>query len=172
MKGLLFSTFIILVEICLAQTTDSVFYFSGYVLDEDSIPIENACLINYRTLRAFSVDEKGYFNIKVQKGDSLKINHLSYKQLIVKANPLSSFNNFFFLPFEPYVIKTVEVKYRNMEMEYFNRNMALIFEQMKINPPIRYQRGAVVNSYAPGAQDPGFGINLSDIISLFKKVRK
>ncbi len=156
-------------EIGFSQTSDSTFYFSGYVLDEDSLPVENAYLINYRTLRAFAVDEHGRFSAKVQMGDSLKINHISFQQKIIYANNLPDSCNIYKLAFEPYIIETVSVKHRNIEMENFNRNMALIFAQMKINPPARYQRGNVGNTYSPEAQSAGFGINLSDLISLFKK---
>jgi len=35
--------------------------FQGYIFSDDSIPIENAFIINYRTSKIITTNESGYF---------------------------------------------------------------------------------------------------------------
>lgn len=171
MKWFLIIVLFLAFDAAFAQKLDSSFVFTGYVFDEDSIAVENAYLINYRSLRAFAVDEHGRFYVKAQVGDSIKINHISFKQKVIYANLMPDSCNVFHLEFEPYVVADVSVKNRDIALENFNRNMALIFDQMKLNPPIKYQRGNVANPYSPTAQCIGFGFDLNEIIKLFKRKR-
>lgn len=57
---------------------DSLVIISGLILAPDSQAIENAYLINYRTLRANATNEEGEFKNTLQTGDSLKIHHVAY----------------------------------------------------------------------------------------------
>lgn len=57
---------------------DSLVTISGIILDPDLQAIENAYLINYRSLRANATNEKGEFKITLQAGDSLKVHHAAY----------------------------------------------------------------------------------------------
>jgi hypothetical protein len=170
-RALFFLTAILIIgKLCPAQSTDSTFLFRGYVLDCDSLPVENVYLINFRSVRGFATDEKGRFTVKAQLGDSIKINHLSYAQQVIHANQLPDTCNVFILDFKPYTIEPVAIKYRNIEMENFQHNMKLIYLQMNLSPEKpRYYRGTDINPYAPGADSPGFGIDLGELIKLFRK---
>jgi hypothetical protein len=167
-----FIVFFVFGSKCIAQSNDSTFIFSGYVLDTDSLPVENAYLINYRTVRGFATNKNGRFTVRAQMGDSIKINHLSYTQQVIHANQLPDSCNVFILIFRPYTIEPVAIKYRNIEMENFQRNMNLIYVQMRLSPKNpRYNRGTDINPYAPDANSPGFGIDLGELIHLFQKKR-
>jgi len=166
-RNILIVCFLLVAEIVLSQPSDSLLLFSGYVLDQDSFPIENAMLVNYRTLKPKLTNEKGYFKIWVMKGDSLLINHISYERRIVNANNLGSDRNKFYIPFSPYEIKAVNIKYRDIEMENFHKNMKHIYVQMKMNTPT-YHTGTEYNSYAPQRKDQVAGINIIELINLIK----
>ncbi|MGD9931444.1 MAG: hypothetical protein AB7U05_15585 [Mangrovibacterium sp.] len=60
--------------------------FEGFLLTEDSIPLENALLINYRTYKMIKTNQLGYFKTSLSEGDSLIINHVSMLPQIVQAN--------------------------------------------------------------------------------------
>jgi len=150
-----------------AQPSDSLILFTGYVLDEDSVPVENALLVNYRTLKPKLTNEKGFFKMWVLKGDSLLINHISYERKIVKANNLASGLNKYCIIFSPYEIKTVNIKYRDIEMENFHKNMKLIVAEMRGNTPY-YRTGTEYNSYAPPPKGQVAGINLVELYHIIK----
>jgi hypothetical protein len=174
MRGFVLTIFTLMTLIAKAQPSDSLIIFSGYILDTDSLPIENALLVNYRTIHGNTTNEKGFFKICLQKGDSLMINHLSYERRIIKANDKPSMSNCYFLKFSPYEMKTIEVSYRNIEMENFRRNMKLINYQMRMNTP-HYHTHTEWNAYAPPAAVNQFvGINLFDLFHYVKsqKYRK
>jgi hypothetical protein len=156
-----------------AQQPDSLIIFSGYILDDDSIPIENALLVNFRTVHGFYTNKKGYFKTWIQKGDSLMINHLSYERRIIKTNKKPSKSNCYFLKFSPYEMKTIEVNNRNFEMENFHRNMELIFIQMRKTIPI-YQNNSDQNAYAPPQKTQFASFNFSELFRYLKteKYRK
>jgi len=153
-----------------AQQPDNLTIFSGYILDEDSVPIQNALLVNYRTVRGYSTNEKGFFKIWVLKGDSLMINHLSYERRIIKANNEPSKSNCYYLKFAPYEMRTIAVNYRNIEMENFHRNMKLINKQMRENIP-HYRNNTDQNSYGPPPKAQFYGVNFSELFRYFKTER-
>jgi hypothetical protein len=168
MRGFAITIFTLMALIVEAQPSDSLIIFSGYILDTDSLPIENALLVNYRTIHGNTTNEKGFFKICLQKGDSLMINHLSYERRIIKANDKPSLSNCYFLKFSPYEMKTIDVNYRNIEMENFHRNMKLINYQMRMNTPT-YRTNTERNAYAPpAAGNQTVGINLFEVIRYIK----
>jgi len=149
------------------------YYFSGYLLDQDSVPVENAVLINYRTVRAFTTDSKGYFNLRVLEGDSFKINHIVFKQEVIHSNPFPASQNQFFLQIELNEIEPVEVKYKTMEQEYLNRNMEVMMKQFRKdlpNPPSPKER--TYNTYYHGKREQFFHADLFEIIRWIKKKKK
>lgn len=145
-------------------------YFSGYLLDQDSVPVENAVLINYRTVRAYTTDSKGYFNLRVQDGDSFKINHIVFKQEVIHSNPFPASQNQFFLQIEINEIEQVEAKYKANEQEYLNRNMEVMLKQFRQdlpNPPSPKER--TYNTYYHGKREQFFHADLFEIIRSVKK---
>jgi len=68
MRSFLTILFLFFVTTLIAQNpSDSVIVFSGYILSEDSVPMENAYLINYRDTKIVMTDSTGYFKIFAQK---------------------------------------------------------------------------------------------------------
>jgi hypothetical protein len=145
-------------------------FFSGYVLDCDSMPIENAVLINYRSLRAFTTKEDGSFKVPFQTGDSIKINHISYAQKVIHPNEDPRSSNTFYLEFDPFEIRTVAVTHNPIELQYFERNMARIFEELKLQRgPQKPTGGPIYNPYDPSTPPAYAGINFIDLYKLLKK---
>jgi hypothetical protein len=167
MRGLVLSCLMVLTLFAKAQPTDSLIFFSGYILDEDSLPIENALLINFRTIHSCSTNGKGFFKIWLIKGDSLMLNHISYERRIVKANDKPSQSNCYYLKFSPYEMKTIAVNYRNFEMENFRRNMKLINEQMRKELPF-YRNNSDQNGYAPPPKTQFASFNFSELYRYLK----
>jgi len=149
------------------EVTDCMFIFSGYVLDSDSVPVEGAYVLNCRTLKTVTTDASGYFRTRVQTGDSLVINHISYQRMFVHANQHEAVENIFLLSFCPYEVGQVTVSDYTYELANFRKNIANMNDQIKrMEGPVDYKTGSnpqTVNPYSPGAKSPGFGVNLLDL---------
>jgi hypothetical protein len=126
--------FLVIVSFAQQKSTNS-FNYSGQILDADSVPVESAYLISYKTLMIYSTDAEGRFTIPVMEGDSFKIVHIAYQPYIIKPqkglpeNPV-------FLDFEEYAIEPVSINsnknnIRNKDMDNFNRNMKIITKQLQ-----------------------------------------
>jgi len=163
--------FLILIAISLrAQQPDQFVFFTGQVLDPDSIPVENAYLISYRTLRAYSTNKDGRFGIQVEKGDSLKIHHVVFEPAIL--HPTSEFKTIVLKEAE-YSIEAVNVKYRDLEMVYFNKNMETIKMQLAREYHFNFQSGFLRNPYAPIKGPTGIvELNLFEVIARIKRKLK
>jgi len=57
---------------------ENEFLLKAKIIGQDSIPVENTYVINYRTQNAYLTRENGQFNIWVRQGDSLMISHISF----------------------------------------------------------------------------------------------
>jgi hypothetical protein len=174
MKLLAISCLMVFALSAKTQPPDSLIIFSGYVLDEDSLPVENALLVNFRTVRSCATNAKGFFKIWLLKGDSLMINHISYEHKIVKANNKPPQLNRFIIKFSPYEINSVDVDNRDIEMENFEKTLKSTNYQMKIKTPT-YLTNTERNVYAPpAAGNQTVGINLFELIRYIKtkKYRK
>lgn len=157
---LLFSGFIITNGFC--QSSDDYIFFSGYILDKDSLPVVNAMIVNYRTQKQASTNEKGFFQVFVQKDDSFLVNHITYERRIIMANEQLAEENKYYLDYSSYEINPVSINYR--EMVNLKNNMDLIFTQLKESTPA-YQKGTEYNRYAPPRKDQTFGLNIFELIS-------
>lgn len=117
---------------------DSSFVFQGQLLDENSLPIENVSLINYRNLEFFRTDKNGRFHGDVLPGDSLMTYHISYEPLIVKACESDTLP-VYQLAFQVYELfesnVSVAVKQKNIYDEIllnnFNDNWDRMFDHMQ-----------------------------------------
>ncbi len=174
MKSLsVFLLFFPVIDTISQEISDSTFVFSGYIFDSDSIPVEGAYLLNCRTLMAVSSNNEGYFRTLVQAGDSLVINHISYKRMFVHANQTEAAGNTFYLDIRPYELSPVLVKDYTYDLANFRKNMDFIYKQLGLEKkPVDYKTGSyplTANPYAPGAKAPGFGFNLLDLFSQKKR---
>lgn len=143
-----------------------MFNFTGRIIDTDSIPVEHAYLVNYRSLRAYATDINGHFKIPVQTGDSLKLVHVSYESKIIKPNVKDTC---IIVDYEENMIGAVTVKSVDLELKYFYKNWETIRLQMEQMTHYSYRNSKVANPYNTNQYTGTTGIALSDIIQLFKK---
>lgn len=129
--------FIVLI-LCLISSTnskaqDSTKIFEGYIYAEDSLPVENAYVINYRTQKIVMTDENGYFHTPMQVGDSLMINHVSLSPTVIHANTGPAFLNVFVVDFKMYTLKTCVLRSqeKTRDMKNFETNIAKIYDSLK-----------------------------------------
>ena len=144
MKRLLILSFSALViPGAFAQEVTPITIVEGVILNPDSIPVENAYLVSYKTLRAFTTDEKGAFRIMLYADDSLKISHISYVPQVIKPSGQKE-KRTIILQYAENMIGTVnlndEASLQNMET-----NFELINQQMTEKHYFNYQHDFVKN---------------------------
>lgn len=153
--------------------TDSIIVFKGYIFTEDSIPIENVYLINYRDTKMVTTDSTGHFSIVVQPGDSLMINHLTLQPRVIHARKGKANSNKFYVQIRNYTFKPIATRTYSLDYLYFKKNVKKIYRDLERlgyrNPNVGLDRFSDGNPYDPDRASPGVGISLSDIIRLFKR---
>lgn len=175
MRLILSGCMILIVSAVEAQDkNESMFLFSGYILSEDSVPVENAYLINYRTTKITATDSTGRFSVFVQSNDSLMINHLTLQPQVIHPKRGEAGSNVFFTTYRRYQIQTVSSKGYDMEQKNFEKNVQLI--RMSLANAgignIRSPRGSVNNPYNPDKTSEGLTITMEDLFKLFRRKKK
>jgi hypothetical protein len=59
---------------------------SGYVISDDSLPVQGAAIINSQTGKSIHTDKNGYFESEFAVKDSLLIYHIAYKKQFLTKN--------------------------------------------------------------------------------------
>jgi hypothetical protein len=156
----------------LSQNVPSYIRFQGNVFSPDSLPVENAYLVSFTTLRAYATDEKGHFDILVSSDDSLKINHLSFKPVVlVVANCTSPL--MLYLEFQDMPIKEVSVKNSSRELKALQSNADNWMKQLKNEYHYTCPKGQTNNPYySTKSQEQEASINLFELIKLIKFKRR
>ncbi|WP_423127382.1 hypothetical protein [Gaoshiqia sp. Z1-71] len=135
------------------------FLFEGYVFTEDSIPLENAHLINYRTTKIVTTNHQGLFRTSVFEGDSLKINHVSMSPVTIHARKPADRQNKYYLPYRTYLINPMSMPTYQKEYEHSENNAEQIREeaedQLLIDPNMRSGKD---NPYDDDEVNPGITI--------------
>lgn len=152
-----------------AQATAPMFRFTGRIIGPDSLPVENAYLVNYRNAKAYATNSDGTFNIPVMTGDSLKFFHVAYQSKIVKLSPYFTTIS---VEFEDNIIEEVTVKSIDIEMINFNKNANVWGKELEQLSKYNYHNTKVQNPYNTNQYTGTTGILVSDIIKLFKKKKK
>ena len=150
---------------------DSILVFSGYIFSEDSVPVENAYLINYRDTKIVATDSTGYFKTFAQYGDSLMINHLSLQPKVIHAEKGRANSNKFYVNFRNYNIRTIATRSYSLDYYHFEQNIKKLYrdlEKLGLRNASAVRRSSG-NPYNPDKTNPGVGVNLSELIHLFKK---
>lgn len=174
MKPLLILFLSVISTQILAQETEQKkpILFQGYLLAEDSIPVENAYLINYRTMKVVATDSIGYFRTWAEEGDSLMINHLSLQPKVVYANKSSKNENRFRVDYRIYSIKPVVTNEYALQIKYFEKNMKLMYAQLeKLGYHPNISKSMRLSPYNPDELDPGLTLRVNDLVNLFKRKR-
>lgn len=153
------------------NTPEPILVFNGYIFSQDSIPVENAYLINYRDTKIVTTDSTGRFKIFVQAGDSLMINHISLSPMVIHAKKGKAKNNIFYVDFRDYTLRTVVT--RSFDRDYYNfeKNIKKLYrdlEKLGLRNPNQVRRSSA-NPYNPDGFNPGVTLNLGEIIRLVKK---
>ena len=155
-----------------AQNPVETFLFSGYIFSEDSVPVENAHLINYRDTKIVTTDSTGRFSIFVQPDDSLMINHLSLQPMVIHANKGKTSSNLFFVGYRIYQLKTVASNNYNIEYHYFEQNIKKLYEDLEregLRNPLTIPRRSYENPYNPDKTSLGVTTTVGDVLRLFKQ---
>lgn len=153
---------------------DSTFLFSGYIFSEDSVPVENAYLINYRTTKITATDSTGRFAVFVQKNDSLMINHLTLQPRVIHPDKKEASLSVFYVPHRRYQITTVSSAANRIDQRNFEKNVQLI--RMSLANAglknIKSPRGSINNPYNPDKTSEGLTVTLEDLFKLFRKRKR
>jgi hypothetical protein len=165
MRVILFVIFLLTVILALSQTSGNMICFTGYLYSKDSLPVEDAELINYTTHKIFLTRSDGFFQIFLDERDSLLINHISFERMIIKPNNHPSVSNKYYLTLSTVEIKTVTINYR--EQINFENNIKNIKTEMRKSTPA-YTTNNDRNSYAPSRNDNVAGI---DVIKLYQWIK-
>ncbi|MGE4586466.1 MAG: hypothetical protein AB7D05_03905 [Mangrovibacterium sp.] len=179
MKLLFLPVFFLSVYGLTAQDAESeLVAFRGYIFSEDSLPVENAHLINYRTLKIIVTDSAGYFNTYLQDGDSLMVNHLSLEPKILHAKPGRAGENRIYVAYRTHLINLVsvnEARYK-MEMNYAKKNIDLLYQSLTKLGLRNADRIAAYDQsmpfrIMPGARMSGVSVNALDLVRLIRESR-
>ena len=162
--------FISLISAAQNQQPKENVILQGYVFTEDSVPVENAFLINYRTSRIITTDHKGYFKSFVAQGDSLMINHVSLAPKVLYVISSNPGLEKVYVPYRTYILKAISTG--NYEKERQNVEESMKEVKKEINQQIlikQTQRTSNVNPYDNDEKNPGITI---PIIHLSKPDKK
>lgn len=143
------------------------FIYEGYLFSEDSVPVENAHLIDYRTTKIITTDRYGHFRTWVEDGDSLMINHISLAPKVVHAKR-SKHPALIYVPNRTYRIQSVSNMDFKRKQEYALRNMRSINNKLS-TIQIRDTIPKMMNVNPYDDRKISQGINLKGFLGLFKK---
>lgn len=132
------------------------FTFDGYILSQDSLPLEGAFLINYRNSKMVASDHSGYFQMVVEQGDSLMINHVSMAPTVVKVYPTYLKKPRIYINYRTYTINPIttydekkQLDNLDQSMEQLNKNLK---DQIVVDPT---KRTGNDNTYNDNVTNPG-----------------
>ena len=157
---------------CLGQEQPSFVRMQGTVWDPDSIPVENAYLISYETLRSYATDKNGKFDILIANTDSLKLNHLSFKPVILHTSrntlPLN-----IYMVYEENAIDEVSIRLNNTDEIRLKENVAGWLDELQNEYYYTCPVGPTANPYAPTkTQSTEASVNIFEVIKWIKYKRK
>ncbi len=124
--------FIFVCEFSNAQDNNKVL-FEGYIFSEDSLPVENAYVINYSNQKIVTTDSLGYFKTPFNEGDSLMINHISLNPLVVHANRNISIDNRYYIDYKIYTLESclLRKEAEGVNIANFERNIQVIYKSIE-----------------------------------------
>jgi len=144
--------------------------FDGYLMLEDSTPVENAYLINYRTMKIVATDSTGYFKTLAQPGDSLMINHLTLEPQIVHVPEDPSKKPVIRVDFRIYHIAPVVANSYKYQMQNFEKNMQRMYAELRdLGFTSNVSKSIRMNPYNPDEFDPGLTLQLGDVLRFFSR---
>jgi len=98
------------------------------------------------------------------------INHLSLQPHVIHTTKGNATSNKFYIKTRDYRIKTIVTRSFNLDYYYFEKNIKKIYADLeKLGLKNTRVSRSSDNPYNPDQISPGVGINLSDLIGLFKR---
>jgi hypothetical protein len=141
----------------------------GYIFTEDSLPVESAYLINYRTSKIAASNNKGFFRITLQQGDSIMINHISLTPKVIYAEKLKNEITKIYIPYRTYILKAISSGIYEKEKKNVDESMKQVKKDIQNQVIIKPYLRTNENPYDNDKQNPGVTIPLLQIGSTDKK---
>ncbi len=146
------------------------FQMEGYIFTEDSVPAENAHLINYRTSKIVTTDSKGYFRTSLQQGDSLMVNHVSLTPMIIyTGTKMKNEAIKIYIPYRTYVLKAISSGNYEKERENVEESMKQVKKDIESQIIVKPYLRTNENPYDNEKLNPGITIPILQIGSKEKK---
>lgn len=142
----------------------------GYIFTEDSLPAENAHLINYRTSKIITTNGEGYFRVNLQQGDSIMINHISLAPKVIYTEKMS--NNGFvkiYVPYRTYILKAISSGKYEKEKKNVEESMKQVKKDVDNQIIIKNYLRSTDNPYDNDKQNPGITIPILQLGTPEKK---
>ena len=172
MKCFLFLIIIFVAQLSRAQKPqENTIVFEGFIFSEDSVPIENAHLINYRTTKIITTDIRGYFKTVLYEGDSLMINHISLAPKVVHANSKKSNENIILASYRTYLLSPISNNDFKREQKFSEQNMKQINKQLG-NKTFRDTIPKTMNVNPYNDAKISQGIDFRGLLKLVRKLKK
>jgi len=133
--------------------------FQGYIFSDDSIPVENAFIINYRTSKIITTNESGYFKTLLHKGDSLMINHVSLTPRVIYFNSNISETVKIYVPYRTYLLKVINKGEYEKQKKNVDKNTETVKKDIQKQIYIKnIHRSGNVNPYNNDVNNPGITV--------------
>lgn len=171
MRILLLLTFLFCSTHPFAQSTRTKnIILEGYIFTEDSLPVENAHLINYRTSRIVTTNKEGYFRVNILQGDSLMINHVSLTPKIVYSGEKTE-NEIIkiYIPYRTYILKAISSGNYEKERENVEESMKQVKKDIENQIIVKPYHRTNENPYDNDKQNPGITIPIIQLGTPEKK---
>ena len=144
--------------------------YQGYIYTDDSIPVENAFIINYRTSKIITTNESGYFKTLLHKGDSLMINHVSLAPKVVYFNSDVSQTVNVYVPYRTYLLKVINKNEYEKQKKNVDKNTKAVKKDIQKQIYIKnIHRTGNVNPYDDKTNNPGIIVPILQLNKVKKK---
>jgi|GEM_PF-3223536 len=142
----------------------------GYIFSEDSLPAENAHLINYRTARIVTTNDQGFFRTSLRQGDSLMVNHVALTPMIIYTGKSTKSETIkIYVPYRTYVLKAISSGNYEKDRENVEESMKEIKKDAHNQIIVKPYHRTTENPYDNDEINPGITIPLFQIGSKEKK---
>jgi len=144
--------------------------YQGYIFTDDSIPVEDAFIINYRTSKIITTDKSGYFKTLLHKGDSLMINHVSLAPKIIYFNSDVSETVKIYTTYRTYLLKVINKGEYEKQKKNVEKNTKIVKKEIQNQIYIKNtHRTGNVNPYNNDVNNPGIIVPILQIDKVKKK---
>jgi len=150
------------------QKEENILY-QGYVFSDDSLPVENAFIINYRTSKIITTNKSGYFKTLVHKGDSLMINHVSLAPKVLYFNSNVSQTVKVYVPYRTYLLRVIHKGEYEKQKKNIEKNTETVKKDIEKQIYIKnIHRNGNINPYDDDTNNPGVTVPILQL----NKVKK